>query len=224
MTRSGNRSTQIRTEAPIQPLQSSGGEQAASPCFTPGTLIATAVGEVAVEDLRPGDRVVTRDNGLQPIRWVGRKKLSWTDLALNAHLKPILLTKGSLGNGLPEQDMMLSPNHRVLMANDRTVTLFKEREVLVAAKLLTGLRGLYPVDAAGVEYLHFMFDRHQIVLSNGAWTESFQPSDGSLRGIGNAQRSEILDVFPELASKEGLEGYKPARRILGRREATSLVR
>ena len=53
-----------------------------------------------------------------------------------------------------------------------------------------------------------MFDRHEVVLSNGAWTESFQPGDYSLKGIGNAQRSEIFELFPELQTAEGLEGYR----------------
>ncbi|MDP1577726.1 MAG: Hint domain-containing protein, partial [Cypionkella sp.] len=90
------------------------------PCFTPGTLIATPKGEVPVELLKAGDRIITRDNGIQEIRWVGRKDMGWHDLVANPHLKPVLIRQGSLGNGLPERDMMVSPNHRVLVANDRT--------------------------------------------------------------------------------------------------------
>ena len=192
------------------------------PCFTPGTLIATPRGEVQVERLKAGDKIITRDNGLQEIRWIGQKDLGWHDLLANPHLKPVMIRQGSLGNGLPEQDMMVSPNHRLLVANDRTALYFDEHEVLVAAKHLVGGHGIDAVNSVGTSYIHFMFDRHEVVLSNGAWTESFQPGDYTLKGMGNAQRSEIFDLFPELKSAAGLAGYQAARKTLKRHEALLL--
>jgi len=194
------------------------------PCFTPGTMIATPRGEVPVETLRAGDRVITRDNGLQEIRWVGARELGWRDLNLAPHLKPVLVRQGSLGNGLPERDMMVSPNHRLLVANDRTALYFDEHEVLVAAKHLVAANGVQQIDSMGTTYIHFMFDRHEVVLSNGAWTESFQPGDQTLKGMGNAQRSEIYDLFPDLKTDAGLETYGSARRTLKRHEAVLLAR
>ncbi len=194
------------------------------PCFTPGTMIATPRGEVLVESLKAGDRVITRDNGIQQIRWVGRRDLNWADLAANSHLKPVLIRQGSLGNGLPERDMMVSPNHRMLVANDRTALYFEEHEVLVAAKHLIGGRGVRSIDSAGTSYIHFMFDRHEVVLSDGAWSESFQPGDLTLKGIGNAQRAEIFDLFPELKTEAGLEDYAAARKTLKRHEAALLLK
>lgn len=194
------------------------------PCFTPGTLIATPKGERPVEDLRAGDKVITRDNGIQEIRWVGQKAMDWKTLAANPHLKPILIQQGSLGDGLPERDMMVSPNHRVLVANDRTALYFDEHEVLVAAKHLINHKGVHEVSSIGTAYLHFMFDAHEVVLSNGAWTESFQPGDYTLKGMGNAQRNEIYDLFPELKTLEGLEAYGAARKTLKRHEAMLLVK
>ncbi|MGV8953015.1 MAG: Hint domain-containing protein, partial [Cypionkella sp.] len=194
------------------------------PCFTPGTLIATPKGEIAVEDLHAGDRVITRDNGIQEIRWTGRKDMGWHDLAANPHLKPVLIRQGSLGNGLPERDMMVSPNHRVLVANDRTSLYFDEHEVLVSAKHLVSSQGITAINAVGASYIHFMFDRHEVVLSNGAWTESFQPGDYTLKGMGNAQRSEIYELFPELQTEAGLSDYQAARRTLKKHEAKLLVK
>ncbi|MFE3835667.1 Hint domain-containing protein [Pseudogemmobacter sonorensis] len=194
------------------------------PCFTPGTLIATPKGEVPVEELRAGDRVITRDNGIQEIRWMGQKALSGQELRLNAHLQPVLVKAHSLGNGLPERDMLVSPNHRLLVASDRTQLYFDEHEVLVAAKHLVGGQGIHAVEAIGVNYIHFMFDRHEVVLSNGAWTESFQPGDYTLKGMGNAQRSEIFELFPELKTEAGREDYHAARRTLKRHEARLLAR
>jgi Hint domain len=176
------------------------------PCFTPGTMIATPKGEVQVEDLRAGDKIITREDGIQEIAWVGSRHLDWAALCANPHLKPVVIPQGSLGHGLPERDTLVSPNHRLLVTNDRTALFFEETEVLVAAKHLVSGRHIHAVDSAGTTYIHFMFDRHEVVLANGAWTESFQPADFTLKGIGNAQRTEIFELFPELRSASGLEG------------------
>ncbi len=192
------------------------------PCFTPGTMIATPRGEVPAELLRVGDKVITRDNGIEEVRWIGARHLEWAELSANPHLQPVLIRQGSLGNGLPEQDMMVSPNHRMLVANDRTALYFAEHEVLVAAKHLVGSKGVHSVTSMGTTYLHFMFDRHEVVLANGAWTESFQPGDQTLKGMGNAQRTEIFEIFPELRDAQGLAGYAAARRTLKKHEAKLL--
>ena len=194
------------------------------PCFTPGTAIATPRGERLVEELRVGDRIITRDNGIQEIRWIGAKTLSAADLYRQSHLKPILIKRGSLGDNLPERDMLVSPNHRMLVSNEKTSLYFDEREVLASAKHLTGTAGVSEAQVTGTTYIHFMFDQHEVVLSNGCWTESFQPGDYTLKGIGNAQRAEILELFPELATQKGLEGYQSARRSLKRHEAMLLTR
>jgi len=193
------------------------------PCFTPGTKIATPKGEVPVEKLEVGDRVITRDNGIQEIRWIGSRDLSSNDLLAKGKLRPVLIRKGALGNGLPERDMMVSPNHRMLVASDKAAIYFEEREVLVAAKHLVDLPGVAFVDVEEVTYIHFMFDQHEVVLSDGAWSESFQPGDYTLQGIDSAQREEILELFPELANAEGVEAYQAARRSLKRYEAQLLI-
>ncbi|ASM72543.1 MULTISPECIES: Hint domain-containing protein [Roseobacteraceae] len=194
------------------------------PCFTPGTLIATPKGECRVEDMQVGDRVITRDNGIQEIRWVGQKSMAGAAFERAEHLKPVLIQKGALGGGLPERDMMVSPNHRVLVANDKTALYFEEREVLVAAKHLTGLEGVDIVDVSATTYIHLMFDRHEVILSDGAWTESFQPGDLTLAGIGNAQRNELFELFPELKTREGVDAYTSARRSLKKHEAVLLTK
>ena len=193
------------------------------PCFTPGTLIATPRGERLVEELREGDKIITRDNGIQEIRWVGAKRLDWKELNANPHLRPVMIKAGSLGHGLPERDMLVSPNHRMLVANDKTALYFEEREVLAAAKHLTGAEGISNVETLGATYIHFMFDQHEVVLSNGAWTESFQPGDYTLGGLGNAQRTEIFELFPELQTAEGIEDYTAARKTLKKHEARLLM-
>lgn len=184
-----------------------------TPCFTAGTLIATRKGELPVEMLEAGDRVVTRDNGLQEVRWVGRRHLHVQDLQAEPHLCPVLVRQGSLGRNLPERDLLLSPNHRVLVTQDRSTLAARGREVLVASKHLIA-EGARSVASCGTTYLHLMFDRHEVVLSNGAWTESFLPEDQTLRGMGNAQRLEIFDLFPALKSPAGSAAYGAARPVV----------
>jgi len=193
------------------------------PCFTTGTLIATARGERKVEDLEVGDRVITRDNGIQSIRWIGKRALGTREMTRAPHLRPVLIREGALGNGLPERDMMVSPNHRVLIASEKTALYFEEPEVLVAAKHLVDMDRIDQTDVAEVAYYHFMFDQHEVVLSDGAWTESFQPGELTLRGIGEEQRNEIFELFPELQTEEGLNAYQSARTSLKKHEARLLV-
>jgi hypothetical protein len=189
------------------------------PCFTLGTSIATPKGERLVEELRDGDKIITRDNGIQEIRWIGKRPHDWAGLAVNPHLKPVLIEKGALGNGLPERDILVSPQHRFLVVNERTQLYFDEHEVLVAAKHLINHRQIRQIDSMGLTYVHFMCDRHQVVLANGAWTETFQPGDYTLGGMGNAQRLELFELFPDLATKEGRDDYASARKTLKKHEA-----
>ncbi|MFD0858216.1 Hint domain-containing protein [Roseovarius aquimarinus] len=194
------------------------------PCFTPGTVIATPKGERLVEELQIGDRIITRDNGMQEIRWLGRRDLVGAELLQAPHLKPVLIRAGSLGRGLPEKDLLVSPNHRVLINNERSALYFEDREVLVAAKHLTDLEGVDAVDTGAISYIHFMFDQHEVVLSNGSWTESFQPGEQTLGDMGDAQRDEIYALFPELRDRAGIAAYQAARRSLKKHEAQLLTR
>ncbi|WP_346763296.1 Hint domain-containing protein [Tabrizicola caldifontis] len=193
-----------------------------TPCFTPGTLITTHRGEIPVEHLAVGDRVVTRDNGIQTVRWVGKSQMFLQDFQAEPHLLPIFIRQGSLGRGLPERDMMVSPNHRILVANEKTALRFADREVLVAAKHLT-TQGVHTVQSSGTTYIHFMCDRHEVVLADGIWTESFQPDDQSLGGMGNAQRLEIFELFPELKTEEGRAAYASARPTMTTTEGTVIA-
>lgn len=195
------------------------------PCFTPGTLISTPEGSRCVEDLVPGDKVLTRDRGVREICWVGRKNLKKEDLERNPELCPILVKRGALDYGLPFQNMVVSPNHRFLSSSAQTQLLFGEIEVLVAAKFLTILEGVEQVCPQDVSYIHLMFDRHELVLSQGVWTESFQPGDHSLSGMDEDQRQEILTLFPALNGKRdrGKKQFVAARRSLKKYESVALL-
>lgn len=192
------------------------------PCFTPGTRIATPKGEVAVERLRVGDRVLTRDNGIKTIRWFGQKKLDHLQLKTLRELRPIEIRAGALGGGQPERDMKVSPMHRILVRSEVARAHFGQSEVFVAAIDLVKLDGISIAEVPYVTYVHFMCDQHEVVLSDGTWSESFQPGDLSLKGMDQRQREELFGLFPDLAAQEGITQYRPARRTLDRNEAALL--
>lgn len=166
-------------------------------CFTHGTMIACPEGPRPVEDLKPGDLVITRDNGAQPIRWIGTRRV--TAGLSNPQLRPIRIRAGALGQGLPESDLLVSPQHRILVRSAIAQRMFGSAEVLVAAKQLLQLDGIdIAHDLAEVEYIHFIFDQHQIVLSNGAETESLYPGAEAVKTVGRAAREELFALFPQL--------------------------
>ena len=194
------------------------------PCFTPGTAIATPKGEVAVEKLKIGDRVLTRDNGIQRITWVGVKRVDQDQISSMLQLRPILIRAGALGEGMPDRDMLVSPSHRMLLVSEMAQLYFEESEVLVAAKHMIKMAGVEVSNEPHVTYIHIMCENHEIVLSDGTWSESFQPSDYTLKGFDTSQREELFALFPELATRDGVKAYRGARRTLKKQEANLLFK
>lgn len=184
------------------------------PCFVSGTLIATPEGERAVESLEPGDLVLTHDNGPQPVRWIGRR-----EVAAEGPLAPIRIAANSFGK---HRDLLVSPQHRVLIRDAVAELLFGETEVLVSAKDLINDRNVRPVAGGTVEYVHILFDEHQVVFSEGLATESFLPGPHVTSGFEQAVVDEIRSIFPELDPETGV-GYPAAvRRTLRAYEARLL--
>jgi hypothetical protein len=186
------------------------------PCFTPGTRITTRKGEVLVEDLKAGDEVLTRDNGFRPLIWTGCRALTLAELVVNPALRPVRIAAGALGSGLPVRDMLVSPQHRMLIEGYRAEMLFGESEVLVAARHLMDLPGVETAFSPGVTYIHVMFDQHEIICADGSWTESFLPAQTMLDSMDIEQAEEIRTLFPELncadiafpASRLSLKAYE----------------
>lgn len=98
---------------------------------------------------------------------VGVCKMTGQELADAKHLNPILIRQWALGNELPERALMVSPNHRVLAATEKTALYFEDHEVLVAAKHLTGLTSVDRVTVSGVTYIHFMFANMRLFCRTG---------------------------------------------------------
>lgn len=171
-------------------------------CFGVGTLIDTVDGPRPVEALALGDLVLTADHGPQPVRWIGRASLGREALARRPEFRPILVRTGCLGPALPYRDLLLSPQHRLLLSGWRVELYLGETEVLAPVRQLLGWPGIDVVrDCAQVSYVHLMFDRHEIVRANGLAAESFFFGARMRDGLDEQQVRELLALFPELAER-----------------------
>lgn len=190
-------------------------------CFASGTLIKTPLGDRLVEDLRPGDLVMTRDNGPQAVCWTGRRHVTAAEIAARPGLAPVRIAAGALGNGLPSRDLLVSQQHRVLVRSAIAARMLGVAEVLVPAKHLAGVDGVgIATDLPGVTYVHVMFSAHQIVLSNDAETESLYPGPQAMLALGDAAQ-EILALFPHL--RDGIDAYPGARTFVAGPKARQLI-
>jgi len=191
-------------------------------CFTPGTRIVTPDGARQIEDLRPGDAIQTKDNGPQQVIWTGHRRMTGARLYAMPHLRPIRFRSGALGIDRPDEDLLVSPQHRMLVKGAAAQSLFHAHEVLVAAEDLLN-DGTICVDRTlrEVTYVHVLMERHQIVWANGLETESFHPSNTALETVDPAQRAGLLEILPSLADDPFTYGDF-ARRNLTSSEAAIL--
>ncbi len=173
------------------------------PCFTPGTLIRTSEGDIPVEDLRAGMLVETLDSGLQPIAWIGKSNMPPQRESL-----PIRIKAGVLDN---ETDLVVSPQHRVLISGVRAELLFGCAEVLVRAKHLVDGRDVVICEQdTPVTYFHILMPQHELLYTEGQWSESFQPgrqtlhsfdpfANRSLRAVMNRRGIGLSDISARLS-------------------------
>lgn len=168
-------------------------------CFTKGTKIKTNRGNVLIEDLAVGDCVLTLDHGYQPIRWISSTTLDAIDLKLKPKLKPIRIDVGALGDNIPREDLLVSPQHRVFVRSTDAQSMIGAREVLLPANKLLPLEGVnVEDDVKEVVYFHMLFDAHEIVFSNECLTESLYLGKEFLKGMSRDVRNEIEALFPEV--------------------------
>lgn len=181
-------------------------------CFTKGTLIATNHGECPIETLSIGDNVQTLQGTSKPIRWIGRRQFDAKQLKKNPKLRPVRITAGALGNGLPRADLLVSRQHRILVSSKIALRMFGVSDVLIAAIKLAELPGIFvDEDVDSVEYIHVLFDKHEVILAEGAPSESLFTGAESMKSIPPAARKEIFEIFPELREMDALGD--PARFI-----------
>lgn len=181
-------------------------------CFVRGTRIETPNGLRRIEDLRAGDAVVTKDHGVQILRWAG-----FTSVPGGGIWAPIRFAPGTLGN---TRALLVSPQHRMLLGGWQSELYYGEDEVLVSAKHLINGTTVRRVVRGTVDYFHLLFDRHEVIYSEGAASESFHPGDTVMQDNPEI-RAEVIALFPELAVAENL--WPTARRVLRGYEAGVLV-
>ena len=182
------------------------------PCFVAGTRIAVPGGMTRVEDLAIGDLVLTQDHGAQPVRWIGQRTVPGRDA-----FAPVRFAPGALGD---HGELLVSPQHRILLTDWRAQVYMGEDEVLCPALALINGDTIHRAPCDQVTYVHFMFDNHEIVLAEGLASESFLVGD-YLCHESSALRHEIAALFPELAEP----GYfMPAARRTARRHEGALMR
>ena len=171
-------------------------------CLTVDTRVKTDNGWRRAGTLEPGDLVVTREDGLQPIRWVGRQTLHFQERPLLAKFRPVQFDAGSLGDGVPRWPLTVSPQHAILLRSPFATLLFGEPEVFVAAKHLVN-GGTIRVNLACQEitYCHILLDTHAVILAEGAEVESLYLGEQTLLSIGAEARAEVMALFPELAGR-----------------------
>ncbi|WP_316014934.1 Hint domain-containing protein [Roseobacter sp. HKCCA0434] len=172
-------------------------------CFAGEAHIVTPLGPRAARSLRVGDLVVTRDCGVQPIRWIGRRTVSAT-----GSFAPIEFAPGTLGN---TRTLRVSPQHRMLVRDSALRLRCGADEMLIAARHMIDGDRIRQVEGGEVEYVHMMFDRHQIIYADGVASESFHPGKMSFGALDPANRAELFALFPELAVT-GPPSYGPSAR------------
>ena len=139
----------------------------ALPCYCRGTLIDTARGEKPVEKLAIGDKVVTMSGALRPIKWIGRRSYGGRFVMGRKDILPVCIKAGALDENVPRRDLWISPHHAMYLDG-----------VLIEAKdLVNGVSIVQAETVEQVEYFHIELDSHDVIIAEGALSESFVDDD-----------------------------------------------
>ncbi len=156
-------------------------------CFAAGTRIRTDRGEVAVEDLREGDRVWSvLGECFEPVQWIGRRPVNCSAHPQPEKVQPVVITAGAFGPGLPARDLWLSPDH-ALFVND----------VLIPAKLLVNGTTIRQVAVDTITYFHVELPTHDVLLAEGLAAESYLDVDDR---SSFANGGEVVALHPDFAA------------------------
>ena len=163
-----------------------------APCYCRGTLIGTERGEKPVEKLKIGDQVMTKSGALRPIKWIGRRSYGGRFVMGRKDILPICIKAGALGDNVPRRDLWISPHHAMYLDG-----------VLIEAKdLVNGVSIVQAERVEEVEYFHIELDSHDVIIAEGALSESFIDDDS--RGMFHNVH-EYRTLYPEAAP--GLAQY-----------------
>lgn len=193
-------------------------------CFVAGTRISTKAGLVRVEDLEDGADILTQNGTYKTLRKVFSRKLTQSDLDAKPNLYPVRITAGSMGTDLPARDLLVSRQHRMVMASPIVRRMFDTSAVLVAAIHMTDAPGI-DVDTSltSVTYFHLLFDDHEVIFAEGAPTESFFLGAEAIKTLPIASLDELKDIFPTVdlplslsASRHVIPSNRRQKQLLSR--------
>lgn len=163
--------------------------------YAAGTLIDTPDGPRAAGDLVAGDVVTTLGNGSRPLRWVGRRQVTPVEFLARPGLRPVAFAPGTVDN---DRALLVSPGQRMLIDDWRAAVYFGEDQVLVSALALVDDQAVRQVlPASALDYVVLLCDRHEILLAEGARSESFHPGESGLAGLAPVERAALAVVLPE---------------------------
>ncbi|MGB7102883.1 MAG: Hint domain-containing protein, partial [Xanthobacteraceae bacterium] len=141
-------------------------------CYCCGTQICTDRGEVAVEDLAIGDIVLTVSGAERPIKWIGRRSYGARFVMGRSDILPICIRAGALDDKVPKRDLRISPNHAMYFEN-----MHREGVLIEARDLVNGVSIVRVEQVEKVEYFHVELDSHDVIIAEGAFSESFIDDD-----------------------------------------------
>ncbi|WP_208349723.1 Hint domain-containing protein [Pseudaestuariivita rosea] len=162
--------------------------------------IRTPCGPRRISCIRPGDLIITRDNGLQPVRMVWSYHLHDV-LQPSKPRSPVCLKTRAVGPMMPMKPLILAPDHKVLVPSYLVASADDaDQACFLAASGLAGSNALAYYDANGQagEFFNLVFDHHEIIFANGLPVESFRPTVEALSCVDETARAEITARFPAL--------------------------
>ena len=174
--------------------------------FARGTMITLGDGsQHAIEDLHPGMRVLTRDHGPQPLRWIGNATLRAV-----GSFAPVVITKDTLGNA---GDLIVSQHHRMFLYQRRRQASVPQAELLVQARHLADGDAIFIREGGFVDYFSLVFDSHEIIYAEGIPAESLMVSEATVSRLPPELANEVKSRFPDLSQHKHF-GTEAGRRIL----------
>lgn len=191
-------------------------------CYAAGAEIETPRGRRAVETLRAGDLVTTEDGRSIPIAWIGKSHYARQRAAREERLRPVHVSAHAFGPGMPDRELVLSPQHRVVVSGPLCELLFGTERVFVSARHLTGFAATLPDPETDVTYFHVLLERHEIMMANGLPTESLQPARRMIEALSDEAREGLMAVIDALGA-EDLLTRPDALPTLNHREARVLL-
>jgi hypothetical protein len=158
-----------------------------TPCYCRGTLIATDHGQMEVEKLKIGDKAITASGMARPIKWIGRRSYGGRFVMGRTNILPICIKAGALEDNMPRRDLWISPHH----------AMYLEGVLIEAKDLINGLSIIQAERVEKVEYFHIELETHDVIIAEGAFSESFLDDDS--RGMFH-NAHEYRSLYPDAAA------------------------